>query len=338
MVRTGSYAYAAYGWEDGDDPDVFAGTATVNKSFGLRTAVSGWTLNTSKMALHKLGQVEASEYAYGKQTGTLGIGFVLGDKTSHELFRSILNTAASGNGSIGQPYLYGSSTGAQGSAAKTWIGNTFTTEIGFNGETEYLIRTLKGCIMNTLNISASVGNVVECSADIVYGKEDAPSNSSGDFTGVPTEESKPFTFAHGSLKLGGDIIAEIQSCDISFAQNGELLYQLGSNQAVTAIKRKLEITGRFQASWKDDNMIDALIAQLKGTGYKETYGDVDTDAPEFELNFTNGLAGSAERIIKITGYDLGLTDHSVTGIEPAEPVFEEINWQLKTVKVQAANL
>ena len=336
MVRTGSYAYAAYGWEDGDNPDVFAGTATVNKSFGLRTAVTGWTLNTSKTALHKLGQVEASEYAYGKQSGTLGVGFVLSDTTSHELFRSILNTAASGSGTVGSPYLYGSSSGAQGSAAKTWIGNSFTTEIGFNGETDYLIRTLKGCIMNTLNISASVGNVVECTADIVYGKEDAASNSSSDFAGVPTEASQPFTFAHGRLKVGGDVIAEIQSCDINFNQNGELLYQVGSNQAVTAIKRKLEITGKFQASWKNDDMIDALITQLKGATFNETYGDFDSVGVEFELLFTNGLSGNDERYIKITGFDLGITDHNVTGIEPAEPVFEEINWQLKTVKVEAA--
>ena len=30
------------------------------------------------------------------------------------------------------------------------------------GETDYLIRTLKGCILNTLGITATIGDVVKC--------------------------------------------------------------------------------------------------------------------------------------------------------------------------------
>ena len=186
-----------------------------------------------------------------------------------------------------------------------------------------------------MTINAVIGDAIKCTGDVIYGKEGASTTS---FSDDASEGSAPFTFAHGSFTLDGGVQGQIQEVDISFAQNGELLYQLGSNQAVTAIKRKLEITGRFQASWKNDNLIDALIAQLKGASYNETYGDFDSVGVEFELLFTNGLAGSAERIIKITGYDLGITDHNVSGIEPAEPVFEEVNWQLKTVKVEAANL
>ena len=51
MVRTGAYAYVNYGYETGDNPDVFGGTATVNKSFGLKTAVTGFTLSTNRQQL-----------------------------------------------------------------------------------------------------------------------------------------------------------------------------------------------------------------------------------------------------------------------------------------------
>jgi len=321
MVRTGAYAYAKYGYESS-----FGGSATINKSFGQKTSITGWTLQTNRQALGKLGQVEPTKYVYGTQNGTLGVGFVLANTTSHDIFKSIYG-APTGSGTTSSPYSYGGLT--QGDASKTFIGQTFSTEIGFTGETDTMVRTLKGCILNSLSISASIGDVVNCSADIVYGKEDAHSTTT---TTAATENSQPFTFAHGSLKVGGSLIAEVQEVDISFTQNGDLLYELGSQQAVTGIKKILDITGRFKASWKNDDALVKLIAQLKGTGFSETYGG----SPELELNFSNGQSVNP-KYIKITGSGLGVTDHTVSGIEPVEPVFEEINWQIKTCVVQVVN-
>ena len=324
MVRTGAYAYINYGYEN-----TFGGTASaITNSFGQRTAISGLTLTTNKIALGKLGQVDPTAFAYGTQNGTLGINFVLGDITSHKIFKSILGSA-SGAGTSGNPYIYGSAT--EGAATKSLIGNTFTTEIGFQGETDTMVRTLKGCVTNSLAISTSIGGTVDCSCDIVYGKEDAPSTSG--FSDDSTENSQPFTFAHGSLKIGGSTIAEVQDVDMTIAQNSDLLYELGSQQSVAGIKRSLDITGRFRSSWKNDDMIDQLILQLKGTGYKETVANLGT--PELELFFTNGA--SSAKTLKVTGYGLGLNDHAVTGLEPVEPVFEELNWQVKRIKVEAVD-
>jgi|14BtaG_2_1085337.scaffolds.fasta_scaffold08819_2 hypothetical protein len=320
MVRTGAYAYINYGYEN-----TFGGTASaITNSFGQRTAISGLTLTTNKIALGKLGQVDPTAFAYGTQNGTLGINFVLGDITSHKIFKSILGSA-SGAGTSGNPYIYGSAT--EGAATKSLIGNTFTTEIGFQGETDTMVRTLKGCVANSLSMSTSIGGTVDCSVDAVYGKEDAPSTSG--FSDDATENSQPFTFAHGSLKIGGSIIAELQEADINFSQNGDLLYSIGDQQSVAGIKRSLDISGRFRASWKNDNLIDQLILQLKGSTYKETVESMGT--PELELVFTNGA--SSAKSITITGYGLGINDHAVSGLEPVEPVFEEINWQVKRAKI-----
>ena len=342
MVRTGAYAYAKYGWEDDDSPNVFGGTATqIANSFGAKTAITGWTLTTNRVNLGKLGQVEPAVYAYGQQAGTLGVGFVLSDTTSHEIFRNFYG-AGVGAGNHSEAKVYG--TNAAGGALKNFLGNSFTTEIGFTGDTDTIVRTLKGCIINTLSLSATIGGTVDCSADIVYGKEDDPSTT---VSAAATEGGKPFTFAHGSIKLsdgvGNDVaiaVAEVQDVDINFAQNSELLYQIGSNQAVAGIKKVLDITGRFRIAWNDNNAVEAVIAQLKGANYKETWHDKyvsGSDNIEFELTFTNGVtAGSAgERTIKITGSGLSLTDHNVSGLEPVEPVFEELNWQVKTAKVTA---
>ena len=331
MVRTGAYAYAIYGYES----TTIGGSATPNKSFGLKTAVTGLTLTTNRINLGKLGQVEPTSFAYGTQGGTLGIGFVLATNTSHNIFQAIFGTTTGGDGTTGTAAVYGGD-GSQGQAkSKTFIDKSFTTEIGFQGETDTMVRTLKGCLLNSLSLSATIGNPVDCSADIVYGKEDAPSNTGSDFdTGTGAyETSEPFTFAHGQLKFKGGVLAEVQDCDITFTQNGELLYALGSQQSVHAIKKMLDITGRFRASWRNDDAIDQLILQLKSANYAQTVGG----SPELELFFDNGKTGTSNRSIKITGYGLSITDHSVTGLEPVEPIFEEINWQIKSCKVEAIN-
>ena len=83
----------------------------------------------------------------------------------------------------------------------------------------------------------------------------------------------------------------------------------------------------------NSNPDSKLILQLKSASYAETVGG----SPELELFFDNGKTGTANRSIKITGYGLSITDHSVTGLEPVEPVFEEINWQIKSAKIVVVN-
>ena len=218
-------------------------------------------------------------------------------------------------------------------------GLTFTTEIGFDLETGNVdVRTLKGCVLNTLSIAAAVNDTVNCTADITYGKEDAPSAAFGT---AAAETSKPFTFAHGTLNLrtasGTEVIAELQEADINFTQNSDLLYQLGTNQAVKGIKRILEVTGRFRSSWRDNNKVNALINQMRtgvATAHKETWGDAyaggGSDA-EFKFTLSNGDGKSIT--FELSG--LSFMDHAVTGLEPVEPVFEELNWQAKQCQITA---
>jgi hypothetical protein len=327
MVRTGAYAYVKYGYESS-----FAGSATVNKSFGVKTAVTSLTLGTNRQSLYKLGQVEADKYAYGQQTGSLSLDFVLGDVTSGDVFKAIYG-APTGQGTGASNHVYGSDTGS--GSSKTFVGQTFTTELGFSGETDIMVRSFKGCILNTLGVTAAVGDVVKCTGDVVYGKEDNPSTST---TTAATEASQPFTFAHGALTLNGVVQTQIQEVDINFAQNGDLLYQVGSNQAVAGIKKTLDITGRFKVAWKDNTALETVIAQLAGANYKETWADKNgANTPEIELHFTNGVVGNGERKITIIGKGLGLTDHSVSGLEPIEAVFEELNLSIKSAKIVVVN-
>jgi len=66
--------------------------------------------------------------------------------------------------------------------------------------------------------------------------------------------------------------------------------------------------------------------------YEETIGG----SPEFELTFQS-TASTTQNEIKITGTGLAPTDLAVSGVEPVEPIFEEINWRIKSATIVAKN-
>ncbi len=336
MVRTGASAYVRYGFED-----TYGAGASPTDSFGLKTGVSTWTLTTNRTALAALGQVEPTTFAYGQQQGSLSIGFVFGDTTSYKIFQGIYGApTTSGTDKVFGGLDAGDAIRTMHPNSASDDGLTFTTEIGVDleGTTTNNIRTLNGCILNTLSLSAAINDTVNCTADITYGQEAAPSTTYA-VGNNPAETSAPFTFAHGTLALrtadGTENIAELQEADINFTQNTDLLYKLGQNKATNSYKRVLDITGRFRASWLNTDKLLAVINQQAGSGHKETWGDAYAGGgTDVELNLTFDNAASGKSLV-ITLNGLSFADHSVTGLEPVEPIFEELNWQAKTCKVTA---
>ena len=323
VVYTGASTSVLYGYES-----TFGTSAgNLTNTFGLNTKVSTLSLNTNRQQLNKLGQVEPTKYAYGQQSGSLSVGFVLDNSHSHKIFQSVYGTP-SGTA----PFLYPSALG-QGNTQPTFANQSFTTEIAMQAGTGKMTRTLNGCIVNSLNMSTSIGEPLNCSADITFGKETTASVTTASSTitqqdaGGVDQGLTPYTFAHGQVKVHNGsalaVVAEIQEFDISFAQNAELLYGLNSHTAVDAYRKVFDISGRFRAAWKDDTLIQYVIDQVR-TG-KEL---LDASGVGIELTFTNG-----SKIIKVELNELSVADHNVSGIEPAEPVFEEISWSCKAARI-----
>jgi hypothetical protein len=82
-------------------------------------------------------------------------------------------------------------------------------------------------------------------------------------------------------------------------------------------------------------LLEKVFAQIGKDGL-ETYQETIGGSPELELTFRN-TSSSPTSEIKITGTGLAPTDIAVSGIEPVEPIFEEINWRIKTATVVAKN-
>ena len=207
---------------------------------------------------------------------------------------------------------------------------TLVCEVGYDGDSADIVRTMKGCIVNSLGISTSIGSTVDCTMDMTYGKEDGVNTTLGTAPTEPTEQFA-YTFAHGVIKVGSNTLAQVQDLDLTFGQNPSLLYGIGSNQAVSSYRQVFDLTGRFRAALLNKNLLEGTLAQIaknSSTTYEETIGG----SPELELTFQS-TASTTQNEIKITGVGLSPSDLGISGIEPVEPIFEEINWRIKSAIV-----
>jgi len=346
MVRTGGSSYVRYDWED------TFGTAAFNnsthKAFGLNARLGSWTLGHSPKDLPRLNQVEVAQYAYGQQNGSLSVDFVLSNPW---IFRALYGAqATTGSG----PYAHTWGTTGDVSGAKTIT--PFSVEIGFaaegpaGGSAANIVRTATGCILNSLSIGTAIDDTVNCSADISYGNE-ADNGASYHATPPNDDLNHPFTFAHGELRWygndgqdtdnAGSIIAQLQTANITFAQNPALLYSIGSNKAVSSFRRVFDITGNFQASWVDNKKLLQLLDQIEGGNTQKEFirqnqADQATIVDAI-LTFNNGGTGTAKKSITIKLSGVRPDSISIDGIVPVEPVFETINWRAKTASVIADN-
>ena len=115
VIYTGGSASLLYGYEGATT----LGTASsaITNIFGLNQKVTSLTLNTSRIDLNKLGQVETSKFAYGQQQGSVGVGFVWDSDKSDQILKALFG-APSGTGQ--DIYPSGSTkpfTGVEGSGS-----------------------------------------------------------------------------------------------------------------------------------------------------------------------------------------------------------------------------
>ena len=337
MVRTGASSYVRYDWEDTFGTSAF--NDSTHKAFGLNAKLGSWTLGHSPKELPRLNQVEVAQYAFGQQTGSLSVDFVLSNPWIFRALYGAQTTTGSG------PYVHTWGTTGDVSGAKTVT--PFSVEIGFAAQDANIVRQATGCILNSLSIGASIDGTIDCSADIAYGNE--ADNGTTYHASPPNDDINfPYTFAHGELRWYGDdaadtdangsVVAELQSANVTFGQNPALLYTVGSNKAVATYRRVFDITGNFQASWVNNKkllqILDQIEKPLTKSYIREGVAGSNVDAI---LTFDNGGTGTAKKSITIRLSGVRPDSISIDGIVPVEPVFETINWRAKTASVVADN-
>lgn len=328
MVRTGAHAFLRYGWE-GDTLGALASGASVDKKFGLNDRFTSLSLSNNRINIPSLNKNTLHSFAYGQQSGSANVSFVLANPW---VFGTVLGAPTRTGSSSPYVWVYDSDPASAQYSVNFKKPRTIQIDAGINGANADVRRTFKGCLANTLNISTSVGGSVDCSLDITYGFETAPSTSLGS---APTEPTIvfPYTFAHAELVVGGSTVAQCQDANISITQNAELLYGLNSHQAVSAFKRVTDISGSFSRSWEDKTLLEKVLEQIKQGTSSGTYSETVGGSPEFRLTFKR----SDSEKITIIGSGLSISEYGLSGFEAVNPIFEDISWQFKDIRVEATN-
>jgi hypothetical protein len=315
MVRTGAHGTLKYGEESS-----FGGGATATRPFGLQQAINSLSFKNNQIALTQLNNIEVDSYAYGKNEGSGSIDFVL---SSPWVFDAILGGVDTSGSTSNYSHIWDSNSGNL-TADNTGIASpkSFDIEVGFDSKTSTdVVRHLKGALFSSLNIKSSIGETVTGALDFIYGKVDTITTSIG--SPIADGVDFPYTFSHASIELlDGTTIAEVQDFDISFTSNTELLYEQGSANAVGGFRKLFEMTGKFNASFIDKTQLQRVFDR--------------TELATLTVEFTNGLSGTSEKAIKVEFAGVGLSEHSLS-IVPNEPVFEDLTFQMRNVKVTANN-
>jgi|TARA_R110000824_G_scaffold356890_2_gene544188 hypothetical protein len=341
-VYTSAGASIMYGLEAAN---AYGTPVTANKTFGLNSRVTSLSVTTNRIDFNKLGQREPTAFAYGQQQGRLGVGFVMDTRTSHEVFGSLYGEDANGS----TPFEYPATLG-EGQAVVE--GRSLTTQIQLqtsqntlsgSNKKVLITRKLIGCIVNSLGLSTSIGEPLNVSVDMTFGQEDTTNTThatSGTSSQVDINASgRPFTFAHGTLSVWNgsamQAVGEVQSVDVNFNQNAELLYKLGSHYATQSYRKVLDITGRFQTTFKDITLLQHLLEQASDSTNLTAKGGIaeDSSSPTVaaKLVFDNPQDTSKKLTIELTG--LSFDEHSVTGLEPVEVVYQELPFKALAAKI-----
>lgn len=206
--------------------------------------------------------------------------------------------------------------------------HTMNIEYGHDSETSPVVRSMKGVICNSFTMKGSINETVKATAELAWGKEDVVSTTLSN--AIKDDIKFPYTFAHATLKLPDTTtVAQIQEFEITFNLNSELLWGIGSADAVSAFRKIFEMTGKFKASQVDKTQLQRVIDAANGT-------TPATGVATLQIKLTNNLTLTNEKSIVLNFDGVGVSEHQ-TEAQPGEPVFEDLIWQLRSVDVEANN-
>lgn len=315
MVRSAVYGYLKYGIESAFQTEQSSKT----RVFGLEQKVSGLQFLVNRLNLSQLYSPELSAFAFGRNEGKMSIEFIL----SNPWFLDLIFETPQKTGSSPYTWTWDSSTSANPNVRAL---NSASIDVGFQGEQSSgvnLTRTPLGVIATQVAIRTTMNDTIRCTTDLIWGKENTIGTNSY-VTNPPTDDiAFPYTFVHGTIQTNeGTVIAQVQDVDLTLNNNAELLWGLGSANAASNFRKVLDMTGRFNCALIDAQHWNDVVGRA--------------EISNFTLKFTNGLSSTNERSITFTGSGVGYNDHN-TNLTPVDPVFQELNFAIRNMKITAVN-
>lgn len=316
MVRSSVYGYLKYGIETAFQTE----NSSKTKVFGLEQKISGLQFMVNRINLGQLYSPEIQSFAFGRNEGKMSVEYVL----SNPWWLDLIFESGAKTGSSPYVWTWDSSPSANANARTI---NTASIDIGFQGEQSSgvnLTRTPLGVALSQVSIKTSINEVVRCTADAIWGKENTIGTNTYTATPPTDDINFPYTFVHGSIQTNeGAVVAQVQDVDLTLNTNAELLWGIGSANASSVVRKTLDMTGKFNCSWIDAQFWNDVVNRA--------------EVQNFTLTFDNGLTSTNKRAITFSGTGVGFADHNTNFPVPVDNVFQEMNFAIRNMKVTANN-
>jgi len=315
-----SSVYVEYGYEDS-----FAGGSTsLPLIFGNEQKATGLTFNVNQLPLGQLYSPEIESFVYNRTEGKVSMDYILSHPWN---FSSIFGSPKSVDAT---PNTHtwdsdpDSTTGNLNPSTRQVL--TMAVEIGYRSalnNTDSFKRNILGAISPTMSFKMSLNEPVRVTQEIVWGKESATSGTLINPTGN-NDGFVPYVFANAQIELpDGTVIATVQDFDLNINSNAELIYEIGSREAVNAYRKILEMTGKLNLTVQDSTFYDFVSGR--------------TELATLTVIITNGLTADATKKIEMSFTGVGLGTYNNTGIEPGELVLQDVDFQCRKATVVALN-
>jgi len=297
--RTGAYGYVLYGWED----SFGNGATTRDKVFGRGQRITGVTRRENPEPIYELNERTVSSWFLRNFEGRVGLEWILANPW---IFKAVMGSVSTSGSS---PYTH------TFTKAKQLV--SIEIEDGLEAASANVVRFYRGAVVDSITLTATVGDAIRARADVLYFKE-----TIGTTLGTPAVDSfDPFTFANATLELpDGTVLAEVQTFELTIANNALGLYGLGSRYAVGAIPRALDLSGRITITMKDSTLL----------------GYLGSEQDDIEFKVTNGETGADERTITFKGTGVMIGEHG-SSKEPNEIVMEDLTFRIRELTIEAIN-
>ena len=302
-----------YGWEASYGTQ----TGTKDKVFGHGVRVTSLTRRNNIESVFGLGARNAQKLKEKQYEGSISVEFNLSNPW---FFRGVLGAAPTTAG--GGPYTH------------TWAESdtvvSMSLENNISNE-DKSVAALLGCKVATCVITAAIGELVKVRLDMLFANESHDNTTAA----IVTETFELFTFAHGTLELpNGTTIAEIQTAEITIANNPEMVYGLGSRVGGRLPVKNRTYTARVSLPFEDEETF------LENMVYGQASGPITTtsisETATMELTFTNGLTGVNLRNVILLFTGVQLDEHSLPQ-DPTAIFMEDVSLIMRSLALTSVN-
>lgn len=160
---------------------------------------------------------------------------------------------------------------------------SFTTKTSFELGTTDFSSALIGCVINSCTISAAINEALKFKLEGTYRYENLGTTYVADNPDV----EPIFTFAHGVIQLpSGTTLAAVQSFELTFNQNAEPVYGVGSRFMGAVVAKNREYNFTMTAAFKDYTSLLTYFMNGTNSASAPTTGS-GTEIATLVLTFTN---------------------------------------------------